>query len=68
MTHEHDTLESILTCTATDCVELLTVPRSNANPDGDPIAYKCGWLDWIDSEGIDTDELEDDYMFDSDRA
>lgn len=29
----------------------------------DPVAYKCGWLDWCDSEGIDTDELEDDYTF-----
>ena len=29
----------------------------------DPIAYKCGWIDWCDSEGIDTDELEDDYTF-----
>lgn len=29
----------------------------------DPIAYKCGWLDWCDAEGIDTDELEDDYTF-----
>lgn len=33
----------------------------------DPIAYKCGWLDWCDSEGIDTDELEDDYTFSRDR-
>lgn len=33
----------------------------------DPIAYKCGWIDWCDSEGIDTDELEDDYTFDRDR-
>lgn len=33
----------------------------------DPIAYKCGWLDWCDAEGIDTDELEDDYTFDRDR-
>lgn len=33
----------------------------------DPIAYKCGWLDWCDSEGIDTDELEDDYTFRRDR-
>lgn len=32
----------------------------------DPIAYKCGWLDWCDAEGIDTDELEDDYTFDRD--
>lgn len=34
----------------------------------DPIAYKCGWLDWCDTEGIDTDELEDDYTFTRDRA
>ena len=33
----------------------------------DPIAYKCGWLDWCDAEGIDTDELEDDYTFERDR-
>jgi hypothetical protein len=24
----------------------------------DPIAYDCGFNDWCDSEGIDTDELE----------
>lgn len=29
----------------------------------DPIGYRCGWIDWCDSEGIDTDELEDDYEF-----
>ena len=33
----------------------------------DPIAYKCGWIDWCDAEGIDTDELEDDYTFNRDR-
>lgn len=33
----------------------------------DPIAYKCGWIDYMDSLGIDTDELEDDYTFDRDR-
>lgn len=33
----------------------------------DPIAYKCGWIDWCDAEGIDTDELEDDYTFERDR-
>ena len=33
----------------------------------DPCAYKCGWIDWCDSEGIDTDELEDDFTFDWDR-
>lgn len=31
--------------------------------DTDPIAYRCGWLDWCDSEGIDTDDLEDDYSW-----
>lgn len=29
-----------------------------------PLAYKCRWLDWCDAEGIDTDELEDNYKFD----
>ena len=33
----------------------------------DPIAYKCGWIDWCDAEGIDTDDLEDDYTFERDR-
>lgn len=33
----------------------------------EPITYKCGWLDWCDSEGIDTDDLEDDYTFSRDR-
>lgn len=33
----------------------------------DPIAYKCGWIDYMDSLGVDTDELEDDYTFDRDR-
>lgn len=35
--------------------------------EGDPIAYKCGWLDWCDAMGIDTDDLEDDFTFDRDR-
>ena len=26
----------------------------------DPIAFRCGFADWADAEGIDTDELEDD--------
>lgn len=26
----------------------------------DPIAFRCGFVDWADAEGIDTDELEDD--------
>ena len=26
----------------------------------DPIAYRVGFHDWADAEGIDTDELEDD--------
>lgn len=29
----------------------------------DPIGYRTGWFDWCDSEGIDTDELEDDHEF-----
>lgn len=33
----------------------------------DPIAYKCGWIDYMDSLEVDTDELEDDYTFDRDR-
>lgn len=33
----------------------------------DPIAYKCGWIDRCDAEGIDTDDLEDDYTFERDR-
>lgn len=33
----------------------------------DPTAYKCGWIDYMDSLGVDTDELEDDYTFDRDR-
>lgn len=45
----------------------LTYDPSYALEKLDPIAYKCGWLDWCDAEGIDTDELEDDYTFESDR-
>lgn len=26
----------------------------------DPIAYRVGFFDWADAEGIDTDDLEDD--------
>lgn len=35
--------------------------------EGDPIAYKCGWIDYMDSLEVDTDSLEDDYTFDRDR-
>lgn len=45
----------------------LDYDTSRALNELDPIAYKCGWIDWCDSEGIDTDELEDDYTFDRDR-
>lgn len=45
----------------------LTYDTAHALEQLDPIAYKCGWLDWCDSEGIDTDELEDDYTFERDR-
>jgi hypothetical protein len=33
----------------------------------DPIAYKTGWIDFMDSLGVDTGELEDDFTFDRDR-
>lgn len=33
----------------------------------DPIAYKCGWIDYMDALGVDTDELEDDFEFSRDR-
>lgn len=51
-----------------ECYPDLTVAgmyfeTSRALDELDPIAYKCGWIDWCDSEGIDTDELEDDYTF-----
>lgn len=52
-----------------ETVELLGVEYypSDLLNSTDPIAYKCGWIDWCDSEGVDTDELEDDYTFDRDR-
>lgn len=51
-----------------ECYPDLTVAgmyfeTSSALDELDPIAYKCGWIDWCDSEDIDTDELEDDYTF-----
>lgn len=33
----------------------------------DPLAYKSGWGDWCDAEGIDTDDLFDDYEFEWDK-
>lgn len=55
-----------------ECYDNLTIAgmefdTSDALNKLDPIAYKCGWIDWCDAEGIDTDELEDDYTFDRDR-
>lgn len=29
----------------------------------DPIAYRCDFLDWLDSEGIDSDDLEGEYPY-----
>lgn len=40
---------------------------SDALRELDPTAYKCGWIDYMDSLGVDTDLLEDDYKFDRDR-
>ena len=45
----------------------LTYDTAHVLQEVDPIAYKCGWIDWCDAEGIDTDELEDDYTFTRDR-
>lgn len=36
-----------------------TYSSSRALKELDPIAYDCGFNDWCDSEGIDTNELED---------
>lgn len=44
MTHKHNTIDQIITCEQTECTELLRVPRSNANPDGDPNGPLDVWL------------------------
>ena len=44
MTHKHDTIDAIISCELSECVELLTVPRSNANPEGDPNGPLDVWL------------------------
>lgn len=54
-------------CYPDTLVASLTYDTAHALDQLDPIAYKCGWIDWCDSEGIDTDELEDDYSFARDR-
>lgn len=41
----------------------VTLAPSQVLRECDPIAFKCGWIDWCDGEGIDTDGLEDDYTF-----
>ena len=37
-----------------------SIPASRILRECDPIAYRCGFHDWADAEGIDTDDLEDD--------
>lgn len=37
----------------------ITFDRSYILREMDPIAYRCGFNDFMDSMGIDTDELED---------
>lgn len=59
--------ECIRECTDDIVIFGLTFDPADALNRLDPIAYKCGWIDWCDSEGIDTDELEDDYTFNRDR-
>lgn len=34
---------------------------SRALREVDPVAYRCGFNDWADAEGIDTDALEGDF-------
>ena len=36
------------------------IPASRILRECDPIAYRCGFADWADAEGIDTDDPEDD--------
>lgn len=45
----------------------ITLSPSRVLNECDPCAYKCGWIDWCDSQDIDTDDLIDDYEFDWDR-
>lgn len=45
------------------CIPDVYYPASAILRSTDPVAYKCGWIDWCDTKGIDTDELEDDYTF-----
>ena len=37
----------------------VTIPASRVLEECDPTAFRCGLLDWLDGEGIDSDELED---------
>lgn len=37
-----------------------TFDASSILEEADPTAFRCGYLDYADSEGIDVDELEDD--------
>lgn len=36
----------------------MTMCAADVLEDQDPTAYRCGFLDWCDSEGIDLDDLE----------
>jgi hypothetical protein len=45
----------------------LTYDTAHALDSVDPIAYKCGWLDFMDALGVNIDDLEDDYTFSRDR-
>ena len=38
----------------------ITWDPSHVLAEMDPIAYRTGFHDWADSEGIETDDLEDD--------
>lgn len=40
--------------------EFQGIPGSRIMRECDPIAYRCGFHDWVDAQGVDTDDLDDD--------
>lgn len=39
----------------------LTFTPSRILRELDPTAYRCGLFDWLDGEGVDSDDLEGDF-------
>lgn len=67
MTHQHETLDAIISCSHPFCVSLLTPPRSNANPDGDPDGPLDVWLKFDHPEDEETSH-EANVYFDRDSS